>query len=598
MAETWNVNKPLITNVVADDLADMNENFSYLLNRFGYRADPNEADQGAAGSGNSIKDLVDAIGVVKQATIFLPHLAADGNTTAYTFSTNETTPKNITLEIAPGALIIPDATIKLTVYSPEHIIAGKRQQIVDMTNNSTDPLIFTVGGEVYPDWLLVNTTPGTTVMSGAIQAAIESLESVPAAGGGTVKLHPGDYAYNAQLNITESYVNIIGSGRGVTTLKRITTADIEIALQIYGAEAQLYGNKVKDVTFDGVSSANFTGTNGYLTNFVDIMYGEFHNLGFNEGRTGSLLFQASGATSTRLSVKNILVTNMGDPDDSDANDLSAALVGDAIGLIGTTYSNFEDLTVINNGDGAASGLMLFDGSNHNRFNNILVDTTSYSGIGLDGQNGTAADLTRNIFSNIRIKDTEQTGIWVLSSGDEDADISGNIFTNVIISGVTGATQSGDGIRVEANNGENTAYAIQFRNIELLSNAGYGISNLNGQGCIFKGVATSNSSGIYYSDPTTYTDTVNNVVEIAGFDLRNSGTGTVLSGNTSIVVAHGLEKTPALTDIQITPAEDPTNIVSFWWISGVGASNFTINVDADPGASNLDFAWSADMKYAD
>jgi len=78
----------------------------------------------------------------------------------------------------------------------------------------------------------------------------------------------------------------------------------------------------------------------------------------------------------------------------------------------------------------------------------------------------------------------------------------------------------------------------------------------------------------------------------GYVTENSGTATLLNANTSIVVAHGLAATP--TRIQITPRENPTNAVTFWWVDTVGAMNFTINVDADPGASNLDFDWHAQV----
>ena len=120
-----------------------------------YFADASESDQGAAGDGNTIKDLVDAIGA-KSATIILTH-SGTGNTTTYTLDTAETTPANIYLKIEPGAIIQPAVGISLTVYSPEHILASPRQQIIDSTNNSTDPLAFTVNGTVYPDWFYSGT---------------------------------------------------------------------------------------------------------------------------------------------------------------------------------------------------------------------------------------------------------------------------------------------------------------------------------------------------------------------------------------------------------------------------------------------------------
>lgn len=84
----------------------------------------------------------------------------------------------------------------------------------------------------------------------------------------------------------------------------------------------------------------------------------------------------------------------------------------------------------------------------------------------------------------------------------------------------------------------------------------------------------------------HTRVANNI----GYVTENSGTATVANASTSIVVNHGLAATP--TDIQISPAENPTNAVTYWWVDTLTASNFTINVNADPGASNLDFYWRA------
>lgn len=76
----------------------------------------------------------------------------------------------------------------------------------------------------------------------------------------------------------------------------------------------------------------------------------------------------------------------------------------------------------------------------------------------------------------------------------------------------------------------------------------------------------------------------------GWVTENTGTATVANGTTSIAVNHGLSETP--TRVIVTPAEDPTNPVTYWWVDTLGASQFTIHVDADPGASNLDFHWQA------
>ena len=78
----------------------------------------------------------------------------------------------------------------------------------------------------------------------------------------------------------------------------------------------------------------------------------------------------------------------------------------------------------------------------------------------------------------------------------------------------------------------------------------------------------------------------------GYVTENSGTATVLNTATSVVVTHGLASTP--TRVFITPKENPTNAVTYWWVDTLGATTFKINVNADPGASNLDFDWHAQV----
>ena len=87
-----------------------------------YIIDSSETDQGATGNGKTIKAYVDAIGTPKKATIKATH-SSTGNETAYTLTTSETIPSNITLEIENGAVI--DGAGTLTTSSPENIKAGK-----------------------------------------------------------------------------------------------------------------------------------------------------------------------------------------------------------------------------------------------------------------------------------------------------------------------------------------------------------------------------------------------------------------------------------------------------------------------------------------
>jgi len=104
----------------------------------------------------------------------------------------------VDLDIEPGALIQPAASKSLTVYSPANILAAPNQQIIDTTNNSTNPMLFTNPGEVNCEWW------GTDDV--ALQAAISSRAS----GGQKVWVN-GNIDVDAQVT-SEFYTKVIGRG--------------------------------------------------------------------------------------------------------------------------------------------------------------------------------------------------------------------------------------------------------------------------------------------------------------------------------------------------------------------------------------------------
>lgn len=77
----------------------------------------------------------------------------------------------------------------------------------------------------------------------------------------------------------------------------------------------------------------------------------------------------------------------------------------------------------------------------------------------------------------------------------------------------------------------------------------------------------------------------------GFRAATSGTATILSGTTSIVVNHTITTVvPSLRDIFVVPAENPTNDVGLLWVTSITSTQFTVNCRNEPGVSNLDVAW--------
>lgn len=167
--------------------------------------------------------------------------------------------------------------------------------------------------------------------------------------------------------------------------------------------------------------------------------------------------------------------------------------------------------------------------------------------------------TYNVVSGNAIFDSAQNGTFGYgincTTGATDNLIVGNLVTDS-----TGAEQD-RGIRINAN--DNIVIGNQLK-----GNVGIGL-------------VVSSGTGLVIRDNTSYV-------------TENNGTATVANGTTSIAVTHGLSATPALDDISVTPTNNLGDATKFW-ISNPTATQFTVNVDADPGAGTATFAWSASIQ---
>ena len=178
------------------------EDITIPIKGSGYIVDSSEADQGAAGNGNSVKDLVDAIGSSEVATLYFPHHGNAGNTTTYAVSTDETIPDNFYLTIEAGAILSIDSGHTLTIYSPENIQASKRQQIF----TGSGSIAFTRPGEIYPQWWGA-AADGSTDDIDAINSAFGMTE------GSVVYFPPGQYVISEPIVASLSFY---GAGSGTT----------------------------------------------------------------------------------------------------------------------------------------------------------------------------------------------------------------------------------------------------------------------------------------------------------------------------------------------------------------------------------------------
>ncbi|MBI4621739.1 MAG: right-handed parallel beta-helix repeat-containing protein [Verrucomicrobia bacterium] len=78
----------------------------------------------------------------------------------------------------------------------------------------------------------------------------------------------------------------------------------------------------------------------------------------------------------------------------------------------------------------------------------------------------------------------------------------------------------------------------------------------------------------------------------GYATEGSGVATIPGAVSKITVAHGLQVTPRIGDIMVTPAGSLGKARQFW-IANPTATGFDLFVDAAPGAPGVQFGWRAD-----
>jgi hypothetical protein len=108
------------------------------------------------------------------------------------------------------------------------------------------------------------------------------------------------------------------------------------------------------------------------------------------------------------------------------------------------------------------------------------------------------------------------------------------------------------------------------------------------------------SKLFISEKVAYTydraslyDIIKQLEDNANAAVVN-GTATVANGATTAVVTHGLSVTPVLKDLSVTPTNNMGNATKFW-ISTPTSTQFTINVNTDPGATTATFVWTASIR---
>jgi len=264
---------------------------------------------------------------------------------------------------------------------------------------------------------------------------------------------------------------------------------------------------------------------------------------------------------------------------------------DSGGILITKY--FSDLSIHDNillrscSDGAA-GIYVQAPQRCLIANNMLYDklagTSPFAGIMVDTE--TAVGTNISIIGN-KINTYEKHGIHV--SDVKQIEIVSNTIRNV--GGLTDNSYRGIFL---FSNGDVNSVGIVSNNLitSSLANKPYACIELDSSAATTNITCRNNYlsdfSGVAVECDLTAIGIV--VKNNTGFKTENSGTGTVASGQTIIAVNHGLAITPSINNILVTPTNSMGSATKFY-VSTVTSTQFTINVNTDPGATTATFVWS-------
>lgn len=400
-----------------------------------------------------------------------------------------------------------------------------------------------------------------------IQAAIDALP----ASGGQIRILGGTYYISAKILTRDYAVDIIGVGQRATILSLVNGVNDDMFLIGAGVDANAPGSKIRDMELQGNNAGNTSGSgiriqNGLANQVVNCWIEDFNDNGIE------ILGASAVIRADLVRVHDCWVLNNGD----------SGIYNGQWAYGGMIQNNY----ISDNGVAAnvTAGIYLEDAVD------VIIDgneiwQNSRANILVDGAGDT-------LISNNDLGSATYEHIWLYGNGNT-ATIIGNLFTDPSLAGA--------GLAAAIKYGK--APGEVFEQLNITGNNFVDISGLftywiAGAGGGGTGIVTSNTfrgvpaTGAFALSPVDFQISHNRGwgAGLGTFKTENSGLATVLNGNVNVVVAHGLGFAP--TTVVISPKENPTNAVTFWWVDNIGAANFTINIDANPGVSNLDFDWLA------
>lgn len=384
----------------------------------------------------------------------------------------------------------------------------------------------------------------------------EAIDAIPS-GGGEVHLAAGIYSIAASIVLPH---DIVLSGEGVgTKLQLASGANVDL---LTTAVDTSYSNiQIKNLQLAGDRDNNTSGS---------AIYGRFsrlkvRNLYITDFDDDGIKIHASSTGATWITDTGIFNCdgygiNIGGGGDYYLSDLD---IGDGTEVMKSCiYGKCSAVSLINSQLWSCDESAIVIGGNQWTIDSVMLG----GGIGQHGI----------------LMDTAVAGGWLAHH------IIGNIIAWDVSKDGTG-TYSVIAINTASGNGANGIWMHHIDYTGYNYNAKYfveltGTANVSSCKLDHSGVTDS-----AFLDTGLVSDFTKVLVDHSlGWLSENSGTATVANGQTTVVVTHGLATTPAR--VYVTPTL-LSNAASFW-VTNKTSTQFTINVNADPGAGTATFDWMA------
>jgi hypothetical protein len=490
---------------------------------------------------------------------------------------------NLTGAVAQSTVVVGNSFGPSPLFLP-----GSTAQIatapVNNQSNSAFPAFIQNNANAYDDPALpvidARRAPYNVYGSGDLTTNIQrALDAVPT-GGAIVQLPPGDLKITASLVIQKDGTVLQGHGAGnrygatqdaygtrIVADSTVTGVPL-IKVQRAAVDRTVYGVKFRDLTVDGRSFGS-----GVTGIYLETTLAELDNVAVHQcsGNGVNIVGYASWHAKNNRFVAC----------DFSYNGLAGITFGanaDFNQFLGCVFSNnTQDGMYLNQPGVQADACDFWGNTRYGLFLDGGGHRSNFTGckFRLNGQHGVDVDTTTAAISDVAF-----TGCTFATNGVTTT----NTYDNVIHLG-----PSGNALSRFAYVGNSFLY----NSGESANKPRYGL-NLSTTGTQFAvvqgntfgpashwGTAALNN-GSSTGSPSQVRNNINWLTEA-------SGTATVPSGSTSIAVAHGLPFTPSTKDVSVTPTNNLGSAAKFW-ISTLDATNITIAVNVDPGATTATFAW--------